>query len=164
MINNRETQIEILKHILSRTRGAEKKLEMLDKQLKIVMEKMNHPIDGISYKQTIGDGGGVNDGAAEMPIKADEIESKIRHQRDVIAGCMLQGSDILDELDAKSDERAILSAYYIGGQRYEEISEHFGWDTSTIWRKMCAGYEKLIRVPHIQDMITEAEDEWRRSL
>lgn len=164
MINNRETQIEILKYILSRTRGAAKKLEMLDKQLQIVKEKMNHPIDGISYKQTISSGGGVNDGAAEIPIRADEIETKIKRQRDILAGCILQGSDILDELDAKSDERAILSAYYISGQRYDEISKHFNWDMSTVWRKMRIGYDKLIQASRIQDMIIDAEDEWRRSL
>lgn len=164
MVNSKETQIEILKFILSRTRGAEKKLEMLSKQLQLVMDKMSHPIDGISYKPTIGGGGGVNDGAADIPIRADEIERKIQHQRDVLARCILQGSAILDELDAKSDERAILSAYYISGQKYEEIAAHFDWDMSTIWRKMRIGYDRLIQIPRIQDMLAEAEEEWRKSL
>ncbi len=160
---NKNTQIEILKYILRRTRNANKKLEMLDERLRSIIEKMNHPVDGISYKQMPG-GNGNNDGAAEIPLRADELESKIKCQRNILAECMLQGLNILDELDAASDEYAILSAYYIGGQRYEEISERLGWDISTVWRKMRIGYEKLIQVSRIQELIVATEDEWRRNL
>lgn len=163
MSNSKETQIEILKYILYRTRKANKKLETLDDRLKTILEKMNHPVDGISYKQTTG-GSGNNDGAAEIPLRADEIESRIRRQRQVLADCIIQGMRVLDELDATSDEHAILSAYYIYSEGYESIAKRFSLDISTVWRKMRSGYEKLIQTEWIQQMLAETEAEWRESL
>lgn len=161
---NKETQIEILKFILLRARRAERKKAMLDNQLVMLRDKILHPIDGIQYKHDPIGGGGVNDGAADIPIKVAEIEEKIVVQMYEIVEATNAALDILRLLPANSDERIILSAYYIAGNGYEQIADDYHMNVTTVWRKMRSGLETIVKDEAVQTMISETEEEWRRSL
>lgn len=161
---NKTTQIEILKFILSQTRRAERRKAMLDNQLDILRDKMSHPIDGIQYKLDLINGGFTTDGAGALPLKMEEIEDKIIEQMETITLAVNRTLDILSLLPANSDERIILSAYYVNGDGYEQIAEDFHMGLATVWRKMRIGLETLAQDERIQTMISDAEEEWRHSL
>ena len=158
-MNSPERDEQILKWMLRQVYRAEQRKKWLDERLETINARRNFPIMGQSY-EAVGKGGGVSDGAAEIPLKAAEIESRIYAQKAEIDASIILVMDILDYLPIGSLERIICEMRYIDMMKWRAISEKIPMTRSACNKYYKKAIQMLLQNSKVVEMINSHRNEY----
>lgn len=149
----------ILRDYLGQYYRAAKRRRQLEDRLQNICEEMNAPIGGMNYSPINVSGGRVSQGSAAFTFRKSEIETRIEEQKKQIEADLLKIMDILDYLDAASDERMILELYYIDRLPWKEIQQRANMSRSTAFDYRDKGIEKLLTFKRVRAIIKKYAEE-----
>lgn len=149
----------ILRDYLGQYYRAAKRRRQLEDRLRNICEEMNAPIGGMNYSPINVSGGRVSQGSAAFTFRKSEIETRIEEQKKQIEADLLKIMDILDYLDAASDERMILELYYIDRMPWKEIQQRANMSRSTAFDYRDKGIEKLLTFKRVRAIIKKYAEE-----
>lgn len=149
----------ILRDYLGQYYRAAKRRRQLEDRLQNICEEMNAPIGGMNYSPINVSGGRVSQGSAAFTFRKSEIETRIEEQKKQIEADLLKIMDILDYLDAASDERMILELYYIDRMPWKEIQQRANMSRSTAFDYRDKGIEKLLTFKRVRAIIKKYAEE-----
>lgn len=149
----------ILRDYLGQYYRAAKRRRQLEDRLQNICEEMNAPIGGMNYSPINVSGGRVSQGSAAFTFRKSEIETRIEEQKKQIEADLLKIMDILDYLDAASDERMILELYYIDRLPWKEIQQRANMSRSTAFDYRDKGVEKLLTFKRVRAIIKKYAEE-----
>lgn len=146
-------ELEVLSNYLSQYRKAKRRKANLEKRLKQIREDMEHPISAVGYSPINAPTNDFGEGAASFTFRTTDCELKIYEQAEQATKDLLKIMDIMDYLDAGSDEREALELYYIDGHAWEYVAEKMDISRSQVFKLRRAGLEKLLTFRRIQGIL-----------
>ncbi|MCD8208070.1 MAG: sigma-70 region 4 domain-containing protein [Bacteroidales bacterium] len=143
--------INLLRDYLGQYQRAKRRQGQLERRLKEICEEMSNPISGVHYSPV--NTHPINEiglGAASYALKKSEQESRIEDQQKVTARYLQSVMDMMEYLDANSDERAVLELHYIDGLKWEDVADEMHMAKSTVMDKQRAGLIMLLSVRRVR--------------
>ena len=154
----------ILQAYLDQYCRALRRRAQLESRLAGVCEQMKSPIGGINYDPIYKPSGEVGLGSAAFTFRKAEYEERIEEQRQKAAQDILKVMDILDYLDANSDERMVLELRYIDNLEWPEVARRAHMSRSTCFNKHKEGIKKLLSFKRVRQIITNYEPVYEAEL
>lgn len=149
----------ILKDYLGQYFRATRRRRQLEERLKNICDEMNAPIGGINYDPVNVSSGKISLGSAAFTLRKSEIETRIEEQKKQTEADLLKIMDILDYLDAKSDERMVLELRHIDNLPWVKIEKKASMSRSTCFDYYNKGINKLLTFKRVKKILAEYAEE-----
>ena len=151
--------VELLKDYLGQYTRAKRRQRRLEGRLKEVRYELDHPIGGKGYKPFNKASRNTESKAANLTVQLSECELRIYDQREKTAKDLTKIMDILDYLDANSDERIALEMHYIDGYKWERVAEEIPCSRSQAYILREKGMQKLLEYKRVRNLLARYSKE-----
>lgn len=146
----------LLNQYLNQYRVCIDRKRSLERRRDEIADEFNHPLKAVSY-DGMPHGSGDCVGCAELSIRLDEINTRIKEQMDKSVKVLADIMNVIEFLPENSMERVIIEHKYIDRMSWEVIcrKEHISRTPATRhWRK---GLYALLEFKKIQQIVSEYE-------